>query len=428
MAVTGDYILDFSTVPNTSPYSHPDFTRITNNAGTAEVIGGLLKPRWAGAKFVLRYNGGVTDTIITEITVSHSSSSFSDYTGLVAVDALGDGYLMVMKGNAVQLQQITGGGTAAPLSNADYSTRTYAAGARFTFEYTKSTGSLVSKLDGVVVATRTDTTHGAKDLKPGVFIVGGDSGSQGIYEIGITGTALPASITDVNGGVAVTQYQQSVSTTLENMDANDVTAVTFNGNAVSYTAASSTSLPWHAPGNMTTGTYTLEISTATETIAADVDYTRTHPIQVPPAGTAVDPDSIFGQMGNPGGRYISVTKPAELTWKAPHDSFTAANCALDISDLLEAPSDAPADQSYDITGSLIDPDGVTQAFTIAATVDLAEEPVDPPPPMGEDSTPGWVDIRRKFGKGIRTILEPLWDLGDKHPKTNARPRMWKKER
>lgn len=409
--VAGDFILDFTGMANVNPYTHPDLNRVTPNGAQARIVGGVLIPSYAGGRVALYYNGATTDEVTVEVTVSHDSSNFSDYSAIVFIDSVGTGYALIIKGNQVQILKITTANSFSAVSTADFSNRTYAAGEKFSLTYNSATSELTSRMAGTVVATRTDTSHSALDLKPGVFIVGDNAGSKGIYELGITGTALPASIAGVNGGADVTQYQQGVPVAYENMDPATITAMTLNGTAVTYDALGQ----FNALGSLPSGLYTLEVTTPTAVITADVPYLRTHPIEVPPAGTSVHADSVFGQMGNPGGRYISLTKPAALLWKAPHDEFTAANCALNIANVLEAPSDAPPDQSYDVTGSLIDPDGVTQAFTIAATVDLAD-PVDPPPGPG---TPGnW-----PFGLNL-SWLTSGWTWGRRHPKTNQRVRKW----
>lgn len=412
---------DFSVIADTALYAAAPFTYPDDDAA---IVSGAVVPASLVARTVVLHNDPLITTAIMDatVTVNFDSAAFplaSAGVGIFDKDTLLF-YGIRFRFDAVSIRRITSAGVVEFIG--DTTVMAYAPGDTFTFRVDPTLTPMKMKAykNGVFYKTIDAPITNFSNYRLG-FFVQHDSGSNtgGMTAIDLIGlqSAVPASITAVNGGAAVTQYQQAVPVTYAGLDPATITAMTLNGIACTYTAAGA----FNAPGSLSPGTYTLQVVTPTDTITAEVPYTRTHPIQVPPAGTTVHVDSVFGQMGNPGGRYISLTKPAELTWKSPYTEFTAENCALALTDVLEAPSGAVDGTSYNVTGSLIDPDGVTAAFTVAAVVDAA---VEPPPPDPDPEVPGeW-----PYGLQLKWKLAKAWFWGRRHPKTNQRIRLWKKER
>lgn len=407
MPVTADFVVDFAVLDDVSPYTDADLLQV--GSGTVKVETGALKPVAAGAARRLMYSGAASSRV--KSFVQTITKADFDYIVPGVFNDAGAGFVLVPVSGKLYIKKIDTGTTVSHLTNGDFAGFDYVAGDTVALDYDDATDTIRVYNNDVWQMARTSDTY-TGPLRPGVYVRAGSTGTISAASIGFNGVtvAAPASITAVNAGAAVTQYQQGVAVTYENLDPTTITAMTLNGVACTYDAAGA----FNAPGSLASGTYTLEVVAPTGTVTAQVPYTRTHPIQVPAAGTTVHINSVFAQMGNPGGRYISLTKPELLAWKSPHNSFTAANCALDIAGVLSAPSGAVDGAEYDITGSLIDSDGVIAPFTFAAAID--DEVVDPPPPIDPGDWP--------FGLNLSWLAPGNWLWGRRHPKTNQRVRKW----
>lgn len=394
---------DFSGLADDALYDAAPFTYPDDDAA---IVSGSVVPASIVGRTVVLHNDPLITTAIMDatVTVNFDSSSFplaSAGVGIFDKDTLLF-YGIRFRFNAVSIRRITSGGTVEFIG--DTTTMAYVPTDTFTFRVDPTLTPMKMKAykNGVFYKTIDAPITNFSNYRLGFFVqhdAGGNTG--GITAVDLVGleSAIPAEITAVNGGAAVTQYQQDVAVTYAGLDPATITAITLNGLACTFDALGA----FNAPGSLPSGTYTLEVVAPTDTITYSVPYTRTHPVQVPAAGTTTHLESVFAQMGNPGGRYCTLTKPALLEWKAPYASFTADNLLLPVSDLFTAPPDALDGATYEITGSVLDADGSINTFSMNAAIDDEDEPE--PEPVPTD-----------------------WTQGGRHPKTQAMARMWLKDR
>lgn len=185
--------------------------------------------------------------------------------------------------------------------------------------------------------------------------------------VGTDGDAAPfpstsPSITSVDGDNAVTQYQQPVTIALAGFT-ETITSVTING--VSCTIGSQvvgTSVDVVIPGTLSTGTYDVVVSGATESATlTGVSYTQTHEFLVP--DTLADSNSFAsGQSWTANSYATIVSAPADGTL----DTSGADWLVVDVADVYTPdPGFTGADS---VTIGILYSDGTTDSWVATITV------------------------------------------------------------
>lgn len=198
--VTGDFSIDFSGLANQNPYTNSLLLPLLSSQ--ARIASGVFRAINNSTSCIFQldpdeYVPG--DVIVSKIEVSDTGGGFDGQTCGV-VDASGNGYRIYVFGWGISRHRIdawtpyTGSGAEVTFSVANADT--------FEVQYTKSTGVLVVRHNGAVVAgaALTDSTYAAYDLAPYFGSEPGDVAQGGIISFAADGVTAPSAAPVISDG------------------------------------------------------------------------------------------------------------------------------------------------------------------------------------------------------------------------------------
>jgi len=186
---TGAYVIDWSGLPDTNPYTE---TGWETNAGNVKIETGILRPATGGIVIFAHTATSGTGLLQTRAEIPFDSAAPGDPSTVGVFDpSTWNGYIF---GNWTGRHRISrvDAGVVTPLTSVD---PTYSAGAVFELRYDTATGALEALIDGVSLLTYTDTTHSGIALSGGVLLNDNNVNNGGAMSYGADGFSGAADTT-----------------------------------------------------------------------------------------------------------------------------------------------------------------------------------------------------------------------------------------
>lgn len=156
---TGDFQIDFSGLPDTNPYTNPNFTGIGVGGVDWQILSGVLKPASLDSVELFRYNNPATSGIIeSKVQIDFSDAASGNEIGPGICNISASGYAVHITGGNVALRRLDSGFIGTTIQN--IGTQSYSPGDIFSLRRDLSNNQLSVFLNDIQIgSTVADATY-----------------------------------------------------------------------------------------------------------------------------------------------------------------------------------------------------------------------------------------------------------------------------